>query len=205
MVTFYKSMALFWTLAEGLIVFFLRWGFLSYSRGEGRQRGFLIFSLILFALFCGLLFLGENLFGRILDLQQGHHLRIYRWALWNFFCTLWVVLEGLIMIYMIRIYRELRPSPARSRAFKPGNNSVRNRTMFGVPVLVFSLFTFYLFYQFNLLALVGSHDLDPKGIYRISVFYIRICGLFWILFEGVAALLTLKAYVTLKSMGSPNR
>ncbi|MFH1490330.1 MAG: hypothetical protein ABII06_15600 [Pseudomonadota bacterium] len=205
MYSLYKSMALFWTLAEGLLVFFLRWGFIFFSRGRGRQRVFLLFCLGFFLFLGGLLFAGEGVVGSVVDLQRGHHLKIYRWALWNFFCTLWVVLEGLIMIYMIRIYRELRPCIALAKT--PGSLEVRdrNRALFGAPLLICSLFALYVFYQFNLFSLLWGPGLDSKGIYRISVFYIRICGIFWILFEGIAAVLTVKAFLILKNMEDPIR
>lgn len=194
----YKSMALFWTLAEGLILIFIRWGFLFIKKGEGRQRDFLIFFATTFALLISLLFWGETILGRIVDLQKGIHLAAYRWALWNLFCTLWVILEGGIMIYGFRIYKRFKLTFQDQDLAK---NNPRTNVAYGMPLLIASLFALYIFYECNLLSTIARYGLDARSLYRISIFYIRICGLFWILFEWIIAVLVIKIYVALKEMG----
>jgi hypothetical protein len=196
-------MALFWTLAEGLILFYVRGGFLFFKEGKKRQKIFLIFCVTLFGLLILLLFGGEFFFGKIIDLRQDIHLMVYRWALWNFFCTLWVILEGVIMVYVHRIYKTLMPSLQKKDLTKEKSRPVKNGLTWGIPLLIFPLFALYLFYEYGLLSLLNKDLLDSRSIFPISSFYIRICGLFWILFEGVVAFFGIKTYLALKRMGVP--
>ena len=198
-------MALFWTFAEGLILIYLRWGFLSFNKGEGKQRAFLIFCIAVFALLLWLMFGGEVFFAKFVDLEQGFNLSVYRWALWNFFCTLWVLLEGIIMVYVLRIYKTLK-QPYKNKGLKTGKNSLLGANFnYGIPLLIVSLFTLYFFYEYNFVSMVNKNVLDAKSIYRISLFYIRVCGFFWILFEWIVAFIGIKAYLFLKTTGDPTQ
>lgn len=193
MYTFHKSMALFWTLAEGLILIYIRWGFMFLIKRKGREKIFLISCVTIFGLLIFLMYGGEIFFGKFMDLRRGTNLHIYRWALWNFFCTLWVVLEGIIMIYVLRIYKALR-SPLQKKVLK----REKSNFPYGILILIFSFFTLYVFYQYNLLSIINKNLLDARGIVHISTFYIRICGLFWILFEWIVAFIGIKTYFVLK-------
>jgi hypothetical protein len=196
MYPFYQSMALFWTLAEGLILLFLRSGWLSISGRETRQSAAIFLCASLFVFLACLMFGGESVFERlVVNLEKVSYLVAYRWGLVTFFCTLWVILEGIIMIYVLRVYRLVRTrsegSGSRGLSFKPSS-------AFVVPLLVLFLILFYAFYEAHLVHLIGKHDLDSKPIYHISVFYIRLCGLFWIVFEWVIAVVGFRTYRTLK-------
>ncbi len=196
-------MALFWTLAEGLILFYVRAGFLFFKEGKKRQKTFLTICVITFGFLILLLFGGEYFFGKIIDLRQDIHLMVYRWALWNFFCTLWVILEGVIMIYVLRIYKTLMPPLQKKNLKIEKSHPVKNGLTWGIPVLIFPFFALYIFYEYNLLSLFNKDLLDAKSIFHISSFYIRICGLFWILFEWVVAFYGIKTYFFLKRRGVP--
>ncbi|MFH1351720.1 MAG: hypothetical protein ABII26_12425 [Pseudomonadota bacterium] len=197
----YKSMAIFWTLSEALILVFIRWGLLFLKKREGRQRRFLISAALIFGALAGLLFFGEVIFGGILDLQSGLNLPTYRWALWNFFCTLWVILEGSIMIYGIRIYGHLRFMLKSDHLQKNIMRPDGDRFILGIPLLISSLFFMYLFYQHSLLSVIDRHGIDAESLYHISMFYIRICGIFWIIFEWIIAVLVIRIYGVLKGAG----
>ncbi|MFH0843919.1 MAG: hypothetical protein V1930_00450 [Pseudomonadota bacterium] len=195
----YKLMAVFWTLAEGIILVFMRWGFLFLKKGQERQNGFLISFAILLALLTSLFFWGENAFGKIIDLEKGLHLSAYRWAIWNFFCSLWVILEGVIMIYGFRIYKILK-SIFKNEIPKKAKVPVKRADFaWGIPLLVLFFLLFYSFFECTVLSMIIKHGMDAKNLRNVSLFYIRICGLFWIFFEWVIALLTIKIYVLLKS------
>ena len=125
-------MALFWTFAEGVILLFIRQGFLFLKTGEGRQKKFLISCAVCFALLACLLFLGEVALERVLDLERGFNRSIYRWALWNFFCTLWVVVEGAFMLYLMESFRALNK-----------RRPVRNGLKYILSLMAFLFFGFY--------------------------------------------------------------
>lgn len=195
---FTNLMALFWTLSEGLILICLKWGFMSLKGAEKREKPFLVF----FAIFIGslslLIFGGENFFGRYMDLERRLNLTAYRWALWNFLCTLWVVLEGIIMVYVLRIYKTLKRCHTKSELGSDQRITAVSRFPWGIPFLILIFFAFYVFYEYNLLSIMAETGLNGRGIYRMSVFYVRVCGLFWILFEWVVACLGIKTYFILK-------
>lgn len=199
-------MALFWTFAEGLILFTLRLVFFSLKKGGDKsQASFFIFCVIIFALLICLMFCGEIFFGKFLDLHQGYNLTVYRWALWNFFCTLWVILEGTIMVYVLRIYKTLK-HPLKKKDLKEGkSNMIRIKFSYGIPLLAFPLFALYAFYEYNVLSVISKYGLDVKTLYRMSVFYIRVCGIFWILFEWIIAFIGIKTYFILKMIGEPTK
>lgn len=198
-------MALIWTFAEGLLLFYIRGGFLFSKEGKRGQKKFLIFCVTLFGLLISLVYGGEIFFGKFMDLRQDIHLMVYRWALWNFFCTLWVILEGVIMVYVLKIYKTLMPPLQKKNLKKEKSRSVKNGLTWGIPVLIFPLFALYIFYEYHLLSLFNKDLLDAKSIFHISSFYIRICGLFWILFEWVVAFYGIKTYFFLKRRGVPIR
>ena len=195
MYVFAKSMALFWTAAEVGILAAVRWGHLLSAGRDVRFRGSAVGAALLVTAAGAVLFLGEALAGRLANLERPLSLTLYRWALWNAFCTLWVVLEGCIMIYVGRLYRTL------CRRGQPSGDAGPNRPYAGPLSLVLlsaGLFGLYAAYQAGLLHAAGRFGLDPRQVVRISTFYIRICGVFWILFEWVVAVQGIRAYRLLR-------
>ncbi len=67
--------------------------------------------------------------------------------------------------------------------------------------LILSFLSFYAFYEAHLVYLIGQDELGSKPIYHLSVFYIRLCGLFWIVFEWIIAVVGLRTYRALKEWG----
>ncbi len=196
MYLFAKSMALLWTTAEILILAAVWWGHrLSVDRGA-RFRGPAVTAAILTVLFGAVLFFGESLLGRLVDLRPSLSRALFRWALWNVFCTLWVVLEGCIMIYVCRIRRYL----ARQKTRVPSPDRAGSRwKAWNVPLLVLGFFGLFAAYQAGLFHAVDRFDLNVREVVRISTFYIRICGVFWILFEWVVAIEGIRTYRLLNS------
>ena len=197
MYLFVKSMAFFWTLAEAAILVAVRWGYVVAADEKEGGRG-LAAAAVGTAILGGLLFLGEPLLGRFLDLDARLHRSLYRWGLWNFFCTVWVVLEGCIMIYVLRLGRLLRAAgnpPEKRDGAAPGSG-------WTVVLLSAPLLLLYLCYQVGLLHAVERFGLGVRSVTGISLFYIRVCGIFWILFEWVVAVEGIRAYRLLKRRGA---
>lgn len=194
---FAKLMALFWTAVEAAILVAVRRGHRVASGGEERQRGEVLALGAGLLGAGGLLFLAEPLAGGVLDLETRLPQALFRWALWNFFCTVWVVLEGSIMIYVCCLYRVLRASAASSERPVAGGG------FSGVWLLAAGFLGLYLLYQAGLLHAVGQYGLEAGPVVRVSLFYVRICGLFWILFEWVVAVQGFRAYGLLKRQGGP--
>lgn len=178
-----KIMALFWTVAEGALLLYLRWGYLKLRGGDSGQREWIILCSVIFSMLALWMLAGEALVHEWLpDIR---HVKLYRWGMWNFFCTLFVGLEGVIMIYVIRIHGLLRSRTGSGGRRSPG-------------AIMWPLFALFAFYHFTFFQTALNHALSNLQIYHVSVFYIRICGLFWILFEWVVAVYGFKTYGLLR-------
>jgi len=197
MYLFVKSMALFWTLAEAAILVAVRWGYLLAMGGEGRRRG-IAPAAVGTALLGGLLFLGEPLLARVLDLDDRLPRTLYRWGLWNFFCTVWVALEGCIMVYVLRLGGLLRAAEGPSGERDPAASG----SAWSIVLLTAGLLLLYLCYQAGLFHAVDRFGLGVRQVTGISLFYIRVCGVFWILFEWVVAVEGIRAYRVLRRRGA---
>jgi hypothetical protein len=110
-----------------------------------------------------------------------------------------VILEGIIMVYVWRLYRAINPFAKKEAKRNERDNKGGARRLFrGIPLLTVSFLAGYLFYQFRLFSLVEAGTIDVTGIYRISLFYIRLCGLFWVLFEWIVAIAGIRTYRLMK-------
>lgn len=198
MVTFAKFMALFWTLAEGLILIYVRGALMSLRGAEKGLRRHFLFLAVALGLLSPLVLGGEYIFGGLSGPERSLPLNAFPWGLWDFLCTLWVVLEGVIMVYVWRIYRTLKPHLEEREPGQEANTGASKDSPYGIPFLVISFFAFYAFYEYNLLFTVHNRGLDGMDVYRMSVFYVRICGLFWILFEWIVALVGVRIFHMLK-------
>jgi len=183
-----KWMALFWTFAEAVILLYVRWGYFTLKKEEANQKSILIVSSLLFVFLIIWIMGPEPAVERLFGLPEAHALTFYRWGVWNFLCTLWVVLEGSIMIYVVRIYGILASRVQKKRG--------RWATL-----IALTLFAFFALFEGAFLTAALSHGMDTGHIYRVSLFYIRICGLLWILFEWIVAVYGIKTYSLLKGRG----
>ncbi len=192
-----KWMALFWTLAEGVILLALHWG---YSRLRGKDTNQAI-PRVLFAILLGVLLLWaagvDEYVIRSAGVPEGPLTSLYRWGVWNFLCTLWVVLEGAIMIYVATVYRTLT---GRARMQTEPDSRVSTFPFALIAALTVPFFLFFAIYQWGFLNSVLTYGMGSQQIYRVSVFYVRLCGLFWILFEWIVALYGIRTYSLLKKL-----
>ncbi len=197
---FINSTALFWALAEVWILLFL---IRAISTGLGNppktQRyggAFILCAVILSAI----AFSGEQIAGQVFDFHYGLKRHFYRNAQWHFFCTLWVVLEGAIMIYVWQIYLMLVRS---CRADDHGSRVKRLSGIYphlAVLVLVGSIVLFFTLYEYHTFSLLGPTGIDALALDRISDFYLNICGVVWIIFDGGVAVLGYKIYRLIHSL-----
>lgn len=189
---FTKLMGLFWLFAEGLIMVYVRKGLLFLETGQSRQRVFTLFCLILFAAIVAL-YAVKGLLLNLLQPSSGSlAAALYNRYLWNFICTLWVLIEGAIAIYGFRIYRLLKAPPTGYPA--PGK-TVYNPGLWILCILFLAGFTFYHGYLY---LLISRAALSGQAIINIFRFYIKACGFFWILIEWAVALIAMKIYLFLK-------
>lgn len=183
-------MALFWTLAEVSILIAMHWG-LSRLKGSQYNKAMMMISATLFALIIIFYALGREwlFWHNNLDLGS-RQLSIYRTFTWNLFCTLWVVLEAIIALYVWRIYLLLKRKPARPPDYR-----------FALTVLIVAPFALFLAYHYMAWSVISSTEMGAQQIVNLSRFYIRLCGVFWISIEWFIAI---TGFLTIRVLREPD-
>ena len=197
MAIFTKIMGLLWLLAEGLIMVYMRKVFLFLAKGDTDQKNYLIIWItffIILTLFNFSLELNLNNFFKFFNFLSHH--RYYNGYVWNFLCTLLLVIEGAIVIYSFKIFRLLKGA-IEGRQYTQAT-SLRYESF----ILFVIFLVLYLIYHLYLNSLIGATGLRDSNIKNIFFFYIKLCGIFWILFEWAVALIGIKVFFLLKRMQS---
>ncbi len=196
MFVFSTTMALFWTFSELLCLFFFRRGILE---AEGKNTSRPVFTAGCIAFFLLLVVLsafGEWALGRFVDLSTGFYKQFYRLALWNLFCTVWVSLEAVIFVYVIDIYRRLR-----SIRSSPAISNIRSGLWIAAVLPAF--ISLFFFYELAVYFTMMDYGLSIASLKTISFFYVRMCGVFWILFEGGVAFTGMRIYRIISKEAAP--
>lgn len=116
----------------------------------------------------------------------------YDGFLWNVNCTLWAIIEGVIMINAYKAFRLLKS------AMTGTPRQAAPVLRFG-PVLFYGLLAAgFVCYHWFLYKLAALHLINEMAVSNILSFYIKICGVFWISMEGIVALIGIKTVLLLK-------
>ena len=180
------------TLPEGLIMVYMRKGFIFLKKGQASQKTFIFFSVTVFVLLFCLNFGEEINLVRYLTAKQSSFGQFYYGYLWNFFCTIWVAIEAAIVIYVFKIYNLLRIATEEKKLI------LDQTLLFGPRIFFLFLFLFYVVYHYYLGSIVQVNGSNHGNIQNLLNFYIKICGVFWILIEWVVGLIGLKIFFLLK-------
>lgn len=182
-------MGIFWLFVEGLIMLYVRKGVFYLEKGDSRQRIFLLTCIIPFILLAVLNYGHELGFIRIFHITSRPLKNYYYSFLWNIFCTLWVVIEGAGVIYVFRIYNIFRKILENKKPI------LRKTLSYGPGIFCLTFLAFYTAYHLYLGSLVSDPAFTHKNIQNIFRFYIKICGVFWILIEWLVGLIVLKIFI----------
>jgi hypothetical protein len=199
MTTLMNGMALFWALAEIWILLFLIRG-IATAGGKAvdlrRYSAIFVASAITATAFA---FEGTTIAAKLLQLNSPLAAYFYQYAQWHFFCTFWVVLEGVIMILVFRIHSMLKNSlrHASTTLPVPGCSAAVARIL--TTALILCFFAFFVIYEYQTWSLMRSVPFSLYQLNRISTFFINICGFFWVVFDGVVALLGLKTFKLIRN------
>lgn len=202
---FYFSyiMALFWVFAELFIIIYIKKG-LSYIFEDGKKHyGFIVFAAVFFVLLIFVTFSRNDIYSLFPHMPNAMQKKFYGYLLWHFYCSQWVVFEASITLYILRVYARMQQSVCQSDSMVEKWRTVERFAIFGIPaflVVYAFIFAGYEFLTFSLLqrALIGQLQL-----YHINLFYIKICGIFWIVIDGGAAFLGYKIFRFLKTHNTP--
>lgn len=185
-------MGIFWLFAEGLVMVYIRKSFLFLKKGEARQREFVFFCITFFIILVCLNFGEEINIDTYLGIKYRSLGHFYYSYLWNFFCTLWVAIEAVIAIYVFQIYNLLRMALEKKKSI------LNNTLLFGPGIFLVFLVAVYISYHCYVGTLADMDRYHPKNMQNMFNFYIKICGMFWILIEWVVGLIGLKILFLLK-------
>ncbi len=205
MYIFHKSMALFWTLTESTILYFMIWGnLLLHHKSKNARQVKNLFIMIFFILGL-LLFFGEWSAGHVFDFNNKISLHLYRWILWNLFCTLWVIMEGAIMVYGFRTLKRIESlnklKEKDSNLSKPYKKGGKWKNIFNPIIVITTLMSgLFILYHLSLISLAQKGLINVGDIFTVSRFYIRICGIFWILFEWAIAIICIRSFIFFRSL-----
>lgn len=117
----------------------------------------------------------------------------------------WLFAEGLIMVWVRGglVYLETGRSRFRvSRLLKTPTSPGPRFPGWGMALLCALFLAGFGIYHGYLHLLVGRSALSGQAIVNILRFYIKTCGVFWILIEWIVALIGVKTYLVLK--GGPH-
>lgn len=191
-----KFMVLSWASGELLCLIYLRWLLFNLlEKSQLKQMPFWGFCVISLIFLVWILYDGANIFYRRLDAYAGLGW-FYLHVLWKFNVTIWVGIEGVCLIYGVRIYNLVKLKLIRN-TFNNDIYLILDRGWITGSFLFF-IFTFYFSFFFNAIHVFQKYGLTNSELCNISSFYLRICGVFFNVIEWLIAILLFRGYVLLK-------
>jgi hypothetical protein len=166
-----------------------------------QQTAFLLFCGTGYVLLAWILYGGTDILYRLLDICDS-----VGWLclslLWKFFVTLWVGIEGVCMLYALRIYHLMKLRVVGDKFDK----NIHTTTCYALvtAIFLFIIFAFYFFYHFNSIHVFQKYGLTISDLDNMSKFYLRICGVFFIIIEWAIGVIIFKSYVLLKRIDERN-
>jgi len=197
---FYFSyiMALFWVFAELFIIIFFKKGISSIIQDGKKHYGFIVFAGVFFILLVFATFFRQHIYSLFPDVPNAMQKKFYGYSLWHFYCSQWVVFEASITLYILRVYALMQQSVCHSgRMFKKWS-FVERFAVFVVPAFLVIYAFIFAGYEFLTFLVLQNSLIDQLQLYHINLFYIKICGIFWIAIDGGAAFLGYKILRFLK-------
>jgi hypothetical protein len=192
-----EFLTLSWTFGEILCLVGIRW---VYYELEGRgKKSFIPFVLVcgFLCMFCVWLHSGAEPIIKDWLNNRGRLQWAYHTLVWDFFCTLWAVLEGFAMVYSFSIYCSIK------KALTGKNKSMRRSNAYDASVkmvIIVSLAVIYILYHYYAFDVHSRYNLKSNELSHVLTFYRRIIGLFWITFEGLIAIILFRICSLLNRM-----
>ena len=192
-----QFITLAWTFGELFLLVGLQWVYYDFAKVAKKSIIPFLVVYVSICIFCVWLHFGakpiiEGWLNTLGGLQWAHSTLV-----WDFFVTLWAVIEGFVMLYVVSIYFLIKGSTAE------GNETIRTFTVYGtfikvgIVILLTSLYILYHYYAFNV---YGKYSLRVNELKNILIFFRRIIGVFWVAFEWTIAIFIFKVYFLLNRM-----
>jgi hypothetical protein len=183
---FANTMFLFWILVQQVCLCCAKWAYEDIL-GRTSTKRYVAFHAVIFLTLVILAF--DTLFG--VDIVFGMlpigALRFYGRLKWNFLCDVMLILDALLVFYGLRIYRmymsERPKTPSRTR--------VRTEDF----IVAAGFLLFFIAYHRGMTDAILTYNLSGAAVRRLQFVFIRICGFFYMLFEGSGAVLLWRVYM----------
>ena len=177
-------MALFWVFAELFIIIYVKKG-ISFILQDGKKHyGFIFFAVVFFILLIFVTFFRNHIYSLFPDMPNAMQKKFYDYSLWHFYCSQWVVFEATIALYILRVYAWMQQSVCQSGGLVKKWRVVERFAAFGVPAFLVTYAFIFTGYEFLTFSVMQSALIAQLQLYHINLFYIKICGIFWISIEG---------------------
>lgn len=187
---FAMVMVLFWIFVQQVCLCCIKWAYEDILGHGERIKKYAAINIVIFML-CVLYAFDQQL--GIDVLYNMFHKRLlfaYHRFRWNFFCGAMLVLDSLLLMYALRIYKlfmSSNPRPASRLAVFTGDCLVGG-----------AFFAFFLVYHWGMGSVFYSHWLSVESHDAIQFFYIKIANFFYAFFEGMFAVLLWRIYRVIK-------
>lgn len=183
---FQNSMVLFWILVQQICLCFIKWAYedlrerpfavLRYGAVQG------IFFFLFFLLAFDTLFGLDFVYSRFPEKAFFFYPRIR----WNFFCTVMLILDALLVAYGWRIYRLYMANFPRMQSAE---------TVFMQNfVLVAAFLILFFAYHAGMTRAALRYDFSQESVWATQFFFIKIANFFYAVFEGIGAAMLWKMY-----------
>lgn len=192
-------MALFWVFAELFIIIYMKRGISFIIQDRKKHYGFIISAGVFFILLIFVTFSRHRIYPVFPNVPNAIQKSFYNYSLWHFYCSQWVVFEASITLYILRVYSLMQQSVCQSDRLVKNWGIVERFAVYGVPVFLLIYAFIFAGYEFLTFSIMQRALIDRLQLYHINLFYIKICGLFWITIDGIAAFLAYKTLCFLKT------
>jgi len=201
---FSYTMALFWVFAELFIIAYMIKGISFIVQDGKKHHGFIFFAGVFFILLIFVTFFRNQIYSQFPDLPNAMQKKFYGYALWHFYCSQWLVFEATITLYILRIYALMKQSMGN---LTKGNltktkkkwSTIELVTIYGVPGFLVLYALFFISYEYLTFLAMQNDSINWPQLNHIYLFYVKICGIFWIIIDGAAAFLGYKIFRFLKT------
>jgi hypothetical protein len=196
-------MALFWVFAELFIIIYIKKGISSIIQDGKKHHAFIVFACVFFMLLFFATFFRQYFYQLFPNPPGAMQKKFYGYSLWHFYCSQWVVFEAGITFYILRVYALMRQSVCRSNRLVEKWRIIERFAIFGVSAFLFLYASLFIGYEFLTFSALRTDRINQEQLYHIYLFYIKICGIFWIAIDGGAAFLGYKIFRFLKNHQPP--
>ncbi len=189
-----------WTFAEIIILVYMRQFYRALTHQSLNTKGAISFVCMVVPFLITILFMGDQIRPLLYPRDSYVFRAIHHQLIWDFFCMLWVLMEGLIGIFGIAMIGILRFSLDENPKISWEQN-LRSSNRFIVLMgsgFIVAMMAFYAVFQYMCIYAVLHNLVSSHYIIQSHSFFNFSCGFLWIAVDGVVALYGVKVLKLIK-------